>query len=331
MSEQQPNPSKILEISGVYWESLALHAAVRLDLFTLVGSEGRTGAEVAEALGADERATTTLLNAVVAMGLMEKGDGGFTTTEVSQLYLVADSQHYIGHIIQHHQHLVPSWHRLDEAVRRGEPVRRSVNEAGEERREAFLMGMFNIAMQLAPRWAGEIDLAGAERLLDLGGGPGTWAIQFCLSNPSLSATVFDLPTTRSFAEPVIARFEVSDRVDFVGGDYLTDDLGGPWDVIWMSQILHSDGPEVCQRLIGKAAAALSPGGRLLIHEFLLDDDLASPLRPALFSLNMLVGTEAGRAYSGRQITEMLEEAGLSDIERLPLRSPTDSGVLSGRR
>ena len=160
-------------------------------------------------------------------------------------------------------------------------------------------------------------------------GPGTYAIHFCLKNPALSAAVFDLPTTRPFAEKTIARFHLDRRVTFSAGDYHSDDIPGRFDVAWLSHILHGDGPDACLRLIRKAVGALEPGGLIIVHEFILDDTLDGPVFPALFSLNMLLGTESGRAYSEAEIRSMLAAAGVRDIRRVPVKTPNDSGVISG--
>jgi cyclopropane fatty-acyl-phospholipid synthase-like methyltransferase len=191
------------------------------------------------------------------------------------------------------------------------------------------MGMFNMAMNLAPRIVPEIDLSGRKHLLDLGGGPGTYAIHFCLKNPGLRATVYDLPTTRSFAEKTISRFGLSDRIDFQEGDYLEGSIQGTFDAVWLSHILHGEGPEDSQRMIGKAVSTLTVGGLILIHEFILNDEMDGPPFPALFSLNMLLGTEKGQSYSDRQLRDMLTRAGVRDIQRIPVQTPNDSGIIQG--
>jgi SAM-dependent methyltransferase len=235
----------------------------------------------------------------------------------------------MGHIIMHHHHLALSWLKLDEAVRTGGPMRARSSGSDEDARESFLMGMFNIAMNLAPRLVNTIDISGRHHLLDLGGGPGTYAIYFCLNNPSLMATVYDLPTTGPYARKTIERFGLTDRIDFVAGDYLREDIPGRYDVAWLSQILHAEGPENCQRIIGKAASVLEPGGLLLIHEFILDNTMDGPLQPALFSLNMLLGTENGRSYSEGDIMEMLERAGAKTVKRISPQFPIESGIIAG--
>jgi SAM-dependent methyltransferase len=175
-----------------------------------------------------------------------------------------------------------------------------------------------------------IPLEGRRRLLDLGGGPGTYAIHFCRHNPGLKATVFDRPSTREFAERTVARFGLQDRVAFEAGDYLTDPLPGAYDVAWLSHILHGEGPEDAARVVAKAASALAPGGLLIIHEFILDDTLDAPLFPALFSLNMLLGTAGGQAYAEGRLREMMSAAGVAGIVRVPIDSPNQSGLLMGR-
>jgi SAM-dependent methyltransferase len=199
----------------------------------------------------------------------------------------------------------------------------------EAAREAFLMGMYNNAMAGGPLVVAGIDLTGRRRLLDLGGGPGTYALLFCQTYPELEATVFDLPTSREFAERATRRFCLEGRVRFAAGDFLEDPLPGRYDVAWLSHILHGEGEENCRRIVAKAAAALEPGGLLLVHEFILDDDGSGPLHPALFALNMLVGTPEGRAYREGELRSMMEGAGLREIHRLAAAGPSGSGVLAG--
>jgi len=329
LSEQTLDQGQLLEISGAYWESCALHAAVKLGVFTIIGQDQLTGKEIAQKLDGDERGVCTLLNALTAMELLTKSHSNYANTRISGTFLSKDSPQYIGYMIMHHYHLVDSWHQLDRAVIRGAPVRVRAAATTEEQRESFLMGMFNLAMELAPKATKEIDLSGREHLLDMGGGPGTWAIHFCLKNPGLKATVYDLPATRPFAEQVIARFGVSNRVQFQEGNYLEDEIEGRYDVAWLSHILHGESPEDCQIIIDKAVATLKPGSLVMVHDFILNNDLAGPLFPALFSLNMLTGTKGGRSYSEEQIMDMLAKAGAKNLKRHPFRAPNDSGIIAG--
>jgi len=192
------------------------------------------------------------------------------------------------------------------------------------------MGMFNLAMGIAPRLTFQMDLAGRRRLLDLGGGPGTYAIHFCLANPDLSAVIYDRLTTEPFALKTAEKFGLQDRITFAGGDFNSDPItGGPYDVAWLSHILHSNSPEECQRLLQKTAEVMEPGGLILIHEFVLNNTKDSPEFPALFSLNMLVNNEGGRSYSEEELRTMLKNAGAKNIERHSFKGPNDSAIIYG--
>jgi len=199
------------------------------------------------------------------------------------------------------------------------------------RRESFLMGMFNLAMGIAQELVPTLDLSGKTRLLDLGGGPGTYAIHFCMHNPQLTATLFDLATTQPFAEQTIAKFGLTERIKFSPGDFHSDELGGPYDVAWLSHILHGENSEDCHKIVAKAAEALEPGGMIMIHEFILDNTRDAPLFPALFSLNMLAVTDSGQSYSENEIRGMMAAAGIVEIHRPAYRGPTGSSVLLGRK
>ena len=322
----------LLQQSSSYWKSCTIHAGVKLDLFTPLAEGARTPAELASVLQADERGLTMLLHALAAMELLVKDGDRFGLTPLAAAHLVRTSPAYMGHILMHHHFLVEGWSHLDTAVRTGRPVRkRSSHEANDGERESFLMGMFNLASLLAPRVAKEIDLRGRRRLLDLAGGPGTYAIHFCLQHPHLTAVIHDLPTTRPFAEQTVARFGLADRIAFAAGDILTDPIATGFDVVWISHLLHSEGPAACATILAKAVKALDAGGQLLIQEFILDDNRTAPLHPALFSLNLLLGTPAGQAYSQGELADLMATAGLRDVRRLPMVLPNGAGIMSGTR
>lgn len=327
MNKQPWNPESILKVSGSYWQTSVLHSAVALDLFTRIGDRRIDAAGLARQVNAPEDGMARLLDAAVAMDLLTKNLGEYANTTASRAYLCTDSRQYLGFIIQHHHHLMAPWSRLPEAVTSGKPIRQPARTKSPKEREAFLMGMFNLAMQLAPRLVPTIDLSGRRTLLDLGGGPGTYAIHFCRHNPELTAIVMDLPTTQSFAEETIRSMGMQKRVRFVSGDYLEDPITGRYDTVYMSHILHGESADDCRRIIQKVFDCLNPGGVAIIHDFILDDTLDGPLFPALFSLNMLLATENGRAYSQGQLVDMLKSAGLADIRRLDFTGPNDSGLI----
>ncbi|PKN11722.1 MAG: SAM-dependent methyltransferase [Deltaproteobacteria bacterium HGW-Deltaproteobacteria-4] len=326
MDQSNWNPAELLKLSGGYWSACALHAGVKLDLFSQTG----TAADLAQATACDVRGLEMLLNALTALGLLNKDGEHYAPTAFAAEYLARHSPRYLGYIIMHHHHLMAGWSRLDEAVQSGAPLRGPISHAGSAaEQENFEMGMFNLAMQIAPSIVAKVDLHDRQRLLDLGGGPGTYAIQFCQANPQLIATVYDLATTRPFAAKTITNFGLDDRITFVAGDFISDDVPGGFDVAWLSHILHGQGLEGCAVILQRAVAALEPGGLLLVQEFILDDSMGGPLFPALFSLNMLLNTPQGQAYSQGQLEAMLRAAGVGSIRRLELDLPNGARVLAG--
>mgnify|MGYP001050638390 CR=1 FL=1 len=323
------NVGKLLNISSGYWKGCTLQAAVRLDIFSHLGNDCIAVGEVAEKADTDQVATEMLLDGLAAMALLEKTDTRYGNTDFSRNYLVRSSPQYMGHIILHHHHILDGWAQLDTAVATGRPADKR-SYGAEIERQSFLLGMYNLAMGLAPELAKRIDLNGCSRLLDLGGGPGTYAIHFCLANPHLQAVIFDRATTEPFARQTIDAYKINDRVSFIGGDFTTEAIeGGPYDAAWLSHILHSNDEETCRRIIEKTARQMLPGGRILIHDFILDNTRTAPEFAALFSLNMLINNGVGRSYTDKEIRTMMELSGLSDLQRLSVGSANDSSILMG--
>ncbi len=331
MKNTQWHPGTLLETSGYYWKTCTLHAGVKLDIFTVIGKQSLSADDIGQKINADIKGVSVLLNALSAMNLIDKTDSLYSNTPPALTYLSKDSPGYIGFMIMHHHHLVESWSKMDESICAGKPIRKPATLSDDKQRESFLMGMFNIGMAIAPKLAKEIDLEGCTDLLDFGGGPGTYAIHFCLNNPNLKAKIYDLPTTRPFAEKVINQFNVSDRVGFLDGNYIEDNFNfeNEFDAAWLSHIIHSEGPENTEMIIRKAVSGLKPKGKIFIHEFILNSNMDGPLFPALFSINMFIGTDNGQSYSETQIVNMLSNQGITDIQRLDFVGPTESGIISG--
>ena len=332
MSERHWTAREILALSGSFWGSAALQAGVRLDIFTALDEGPADLRELAARLSCDARALDMLVTALAAFGFLVRQDHTVRATVPALRCLSRNSSDYLGFLILHHQALMPAWAELTRCVQSGAPAQSdSVFLTGsQDERENFLMGMFNVATQQADAVAGALDLSAARRLLDLGGGPGTYALYFCKANPSLRAVVFDLPGTRPFAEQLIRRQGLEERISFTGGDFEQDPLPTGFDVAWLSQILHGcAGPGAAAALVAKAAASLVPGGRLFIQEFALRDDRSGPLHSALFGLNMLVETKGGQVYTERELKEMLAAAGAVRLEIPDLALPDGCRIVGG--
>ena len=270
---------------------------------------------MARALGTAERPTDRLLNALCALGLLEKKEGRFANTPLASRFLVEGKPDFFAHLM-HTAHLWETWSTLTEAVRQGRPVRaHPVKAQAPEWLRAFIAAMHWRATQHAPEVVAMLDLAGVRRLLDVGGGSGAYAMAFVRAKESLRAVVFDLPDVARLAEGYIRQAGLADRVETVAGDFETDPLGSGFDLVFLSAILHGNSPAQNRALLRKGAEALVSGGQPVVHDFIMDEDRMAPPFGALFGLNMLVGTDGGDTYTESEVRRWMEGAGFAHIVR----------------
>jgi len=289
--------------------------AVDYDFFTPL-EQGCSAAELARMRGLDARAVELCLNALTALGLLEKSAERFRNGAAASRWLVM-GEGYRGHIFRHIHHCWDAWHNLDQVVRDGHPLDVAEDRAlgGEdERTRDFIRGMDDVTRELAPEVVAGLDLDGVRVLLDVGGGPGRYAQTFLTLHQNLEEVrLFDLPGAIEVARANLEKFAGRDKVTLQPGDLHLDEFAPGVDLVWISQVLHSLDERACRALLTKAKRALKPGGRVMIHEFLLADDCAGPPQAALFAVHMLVMTAGGRAYSGAEISAWLGELGFLEV------------------
>lgn len=286
---------------GGFWSSRIIITANNLHIFDQL-TEPKTAPEVARAITADQRATEVLLNALAALRLVKKQGDHYCNAPLSARFLVSGTPHYQGDILRHADNLWQSWSQLDSVVKTGKPASKVAFD-----HRAFIMGMHNIADLIAPEVVRSISMQGVEHALDLGGGPGTYAMEMRRQGAA-SVTHFDLPDTTAIARTMVKRAGL-DSIAFRSGDVLKDGLGEGYDLILLSQFIHAFSPEETLQIFQKACQALRPGGRIVVQEFPLNPSHSSPTQGALFSVNMLVNTPGGRCYPPQEIRALLRQAG----------------------
>jgi ubiquinone/menaquinone biosynthesis C-methylase UbiE len=302
--------------------SRILLTAVELDLFSTLAGGGGTAVEVSRATGASERGITILLDAVTALGLIRKKGGRYRNAPVASECLAADGENDWRLGIGHHLALWENWSRLTEVVREGKPLPRTLPRQ-EGKTRSFIGLMHRHGSARAPRLANAISLRGAFKMLDVGGGSGAYSIAFARKKRDLRVTVLDLPDVLPITREYVTEAGLIGRFDFIGGDLRTVDFGSGYDLVLISAVCHMLSPRTNRRLIGKAFAALSPGGRLLIHDFVLDENRASPPNAAIFAVNMLVNTEGGNSYTANEYRAWLKESGFRSVRFRRLSSVSD--------
>ena len=331
MTTGQPAQDPVLRTIGSWQGARVLMTANRMGIFAALGEAALTAEEVARRCQTHPRSTALLLNACVALGFLEKQDDRYANTPAAREALIPGKPAYLGDAIKHHEWLWNVWTHLEEAVRTNRPVRRRAEPpAGAEPWE-FSLAMHNRAMRNGPLLAESLDLSDKRQLLDCGGGVGTYSIFLARRYPRLRAIVFDLPETTRLAEEVIAEFGLTDRVTTRAGNYFVDDLGEGHDVVLLSAVLHSMGPDDCRLLLAKCHRSLVSGGWLVVHETLIDPDGTSPVQAALFSLNMLVNTDGGRSYSEQEIMALMRDTSFVPRETKSLPQPLATSLVIGEK
>jgi (2Fe-2S) ferredoxin/SAM-dependent methyltransferase len=322
-------PDELLAIVRGFQESRALLSAIELDLFSALG-EGTTAASVAARLKTHPRATDMLLNALTAMGLLVKTSGTFHNTATTARYLASGSTDNARDSLMHTVHLWPRWGALTDCVRAGTAViERSTGDRNADWTNAFIAAMDRNAAERAPLVVRAVPLEGVRKVLDVGGGSGAYAIAFARAVRDLQVEILDLPEVLPLTVQYIERAGLSGRIRTRPGDLRADPLGAGFDLVFVSAICHMLSPEENLNLIQRCYQALAPQGRLVVQDFILEPDKASPRFAALFALNMLVGTQAGSSYSIDEYVTWMQEAGFRAVQHARLPGP--SGLVLGTR
>ena len=302
---------------GYYWETKILLTAAKLDVFSAVDTRPKSARDIAERVGADASMLGILLNALVAMKLLTKDGELFGNSSTALTHLVRHSTQYVGHLLLLHDAEWNNWGRLEETIRTGRRmVDRHVFETDPELGSNVLAVLNRIGQQSGPDLARRLNLMGKERILDLGGGAGTNAIAFCHVYPELVATVFDLPATLRLTEKTVKEAGLESRIRLLPGDFNSDPLGGPYDLVLMSDILHYQTFQMNRQVVGKVFASLASGGRLVIKDRFLEESGAGPAWTTAFAVHILVNTQHGGCYRASDAMQWMTDAGFVSVAEL---------------
>ncbi len=338
------DPTPIFELfRGNHATELLCAAVAHLDIFGVLSRERVSVEALGKALRLAGRPTIVLVTALRAFGLLAEDDeGSLVLTDLAREHLAPggdfDVSGYIGLAAES-----PGVVEMVERLRTNRPAGAEQDEAGaafiyreglesamesEASARSLTLALAGRARNVAPVLAAKVPLDSTRCLLDVGGGTGIYSIAWLQRHPALRAIVWDRPEVLKVALEMAEAHGVADRLECRPGDMFRDPVPEGADVVLLSNILHDwDVPE-CRLLINRCARGLEPGGRLLIHDVFLDDDLGGPLPIALYSAALFRLTE-GRAYSAAEYRAWLDEAGLEHGSITP--TLIHCGVLSGVR
>ena len=310
----------IRRLSGGFQSARVLITANNFRAFDFLEKEQTAGA-VARNIKADSRATEILLDALTGMELLNKKKGKYKNRPIASRLLVSGKKYYQGDIISHSEMIMDRWAGLDKILKTGKP------SEGPRNHTAFILGMHNLSVLKAGEIIKGIGLDNVNKVLDLGGGPGTYAIE--MAKKGLDVSLFDLPETMKIAKKVAKQSGLSkNSIKFMDGDFIQDDIGKDYDLILISQILHMFSEKTNMALIRKCKKALSKNGKIVIHEFIINEDRTMPVYSSLFAINMLVNTSGGRTYSPAEISKWFRKTGFKKVSK---KAVADGVLVSARK
>jgi precorrin-6B methylase 2 len=297
-----------------YQKACVLLAAVDLNIFSILKAKGLSAQVLARKIKVNVRGIKVLLDALVALELVEKQDENYNLTAEAEQFLTDDSDDSILPGLRHHANCFRRWVQLPNVIINGRPAERFLNIHNEsEVTAAFIGAMNNFSAPMAAEVISGLGKLNFKHLLDVGGASGTWTIEFLRAVPKAKATIFDLPEVIELAKKRIAGAQLSDRIELVAGDFYEDELPKGADFVWLSAIAHQNSRQENRRLFSKIFSALDKEGRLVIRDVVMNQSHTQPIAGALFAVNMLVGTEGGGTYSFEEYCSDLESCGFKNV------------------
>ncbi|MHC4399912.1 MAG: methyltransferase [Planctomycetota bacterium] len=331
MTQKWPNGQQILAMSEGFTSACVIGAAAELDVFTLLGHKPTSAERFARRLEADRRATAILLDALAALGLLEKRNEVFSVPPEVQPFLTEESPQAVLPMIRHRMNILRMWSQLAWVTKAGIPGPRQVSIRGAEAdRASFIAAMHTVSAPVADDLVARLGPPGFRHLLDVGAGPGTWTKAFLEAVPNAQATLFDLPDAIGQARKRFAGTELADRIRYVPGDFYADKLPAGADFVWLSAIAHQHSRRHNRELYGKILTALAPGGTIAVRDVVMEPSRTRPVAGALFAVNMLVNTDTGGTFTFDEYAEDLEAAGFAS-PTLAVKSEAMTSVVTAKK
>ncbi|HEV2350794.1 MAG TPA: methyltransferase [Terriglobia bacterium] len=331
----EPNMEQIMEVGLGFWASKTLLSAIEMELFTELSKHPEDLKTLTGRLGLHERSARDFLDALVALGFLERTDGTYFNTPSTDFFLDKRKHSYIGGMLEMaNLRLYPFWANLTAALRTGEMQNEAKLGGGNffealyanpERLKGFLRAMTGISNGANRAIASNFPWKKYRTAADVGTAQGDLVVQVALAHPHILGIGFDLPEVGAIFEDYTAAHGLASRVAFHPGSFFEDPLPKA-DVVMMGHVLHDWNLEEKKLLIGKAFEAIPEGGALIVYESIIDDDRCKNAFGLLMSLNMLIETPGGFDYTGKDCMRWMKEAGFRETRKEHLLGP-DSMVV----
>lgn len=323
-SRRELNPEVLHQLHFSFVPARVFSVGLRLGVFSHIAAGRQSAAAVALASGSNERGTRMLLDALVPLGLLDKHNNRYGLTPLASRYLVRKSPDYLGSFFESDE-LWESWGQLEEVIRTGKPAFRVEQQGLAEQFFPILVRTLHVLHRDRARVAagalGSNRGGKGLRVVDVACGSGVWGIPYAEADRTTRVTAQDFPAILKVTRQYLKRHGVLAQYDFLPGDLNTVEFGvSRYDLAILANIVHSEGERSSRNLFRRLHRALVPGGRIVIVDFIPNDDRTGPAFPVFFALNMLVNTECGDTYTLAEYTRWLKEAGFARVSRKDIRS-----------
>lgn len=293
-----------------HWEGQPLYALADLGIPQRL-AQARSCADLAAELGCPAEALERLLDCAVAQKLLVCEAGRYGNSELSARFLTEDSPESLLSWIRIMDRWKRPWARLAEAVRQGAAVDNQAKWLGEDPQfmRDFILGMHQFAARSGPQFAEALKDLPVRRLIDVGGGAGTYSIALCAARPEARAEILDLAPVVDITRATARAAGLADRVTARVADYRHDEFGADADALLFSNVLHQESAEVCRSMLARALRALRAGGTLLVQGYFLSEDRRAPQFTTLHNLSALALWDGGRSWTVGDMQALIAAAG----------------------
>lgn len=331
---QQPSPALFFQNINAHQRTEALKAAIELEVFTAIGEGNSTAPEIAKRCQTSEKGMRVLCDFLTIMGMLTKQDGRYALTLDSSVFLDKRSPAYIGGTTEFlcSPMLTQGVNNMAEAVRKGGTAIEGEGTLDPEHPiwVNFARGMAAMMAMPAQLMAKLVDPSADQKLkiLDIAAGHGLFGIAFATQNQQAEVTAVDWKAVLEVAKENAQKAGVADRYKTIQGSAFDVEFGSGYDLVLLTNFLHHFDPPTCETLLRKVRAALADGGRAVTLEFVPNDDRVTPPESAGFSMQMLIGTPSGDAYTFAELEQMFANAGFSRSTLHPLPPTFQQVVIS---
>lgn len=325
-------PLHVLQIMQSTWAVDILRSSMELKVYDSLDKGPKSADAIAQERQLSPKGARLLLDAATSLRLLSKSGDKYELTEEARSYLVSTSPLYLGNYFHMHGQLNEAWANLAYAVKSGEPSMQVNQDAkAEEIFPALAEAIFPLNWQFAEQLAHHLGTHRTNfdvRILDLAAGSGVWSLPMARSNKNVTVDALDFPAVAKVTKKFAGKYGVAGQYNYLEGNWRDVNVEyNTYDIILLGHILHSEGKELSRQLLKYCAKALKPGGKLVVAEFLADEERKSATFPLLFAVNMFLATTDGCVFTYSELKEMLSDAGLSGDYRMDMGPGIESPIV----